>query len=55
MAGSAAINIREVVNDVLCLNRAGCQWWNLPHSLPPVSPRRKSLWHILLYSFSQKS
>lgn len=29
------VNIREVVNGILYINRAGCQWDMLPHDLPP--------------------
>ncbi len=29
------VNIREVVNAILYLNRTGCQWAFLPHDLPP--------------------
>jgi transposase len=29
------VDMREVVNGILFLNRTGCQWRNLPHDLPP--------------------
>jgi transposase len=29
------VNLREVVNTVLYLNRSGCQWDMLPHDLQP--------------------
>ncbi len=32
-----AVNMREVVNTLLYLNRAGCQWDMLPHDLLPKS------------------
>ena len=32
-----AVNIREVINTILYLNRAGCQWDMLPHDLLPKS------------------
>jgi putative transposase len=32
-----AVNMREVINTVLYLNRAGCQWDMLPHDLLPKS------------------
>lgn len=32
-----AVNMREVVNTILYLNRAGCQWDMLPHDLLPKS------------------
>src|SRR5262245_13590454 len=31
------INMREVINSLLYLNRAGCQWDMLPHDLLPKS------------------
>ncbi len=31
------VNVREVVNTILYLNRTGCQWGMLPHDLPPKS------------------
>jgi putative transposase len=31
------VNIREVVNALLYLNRTGCQWEFLPHEFPPSS------------------
>jgi putative transposase len=31
------VNIREVINTILYLNRTGCQWDMLPHDLPPKS------------------
>jgi putative transposase len=32
-----AVDMREVVNAILYLNRSGCQWDMLPHDLPPKS------------------
>jgi putative transposase len=32
-----AVDIREVLNAILYLNRSGCQWDMLPHDLPPRS------------------
>src|SRR5438093_11654855 len=32
-----AVDLREVVNTILYLNRAGCQWDMLPHDLLPKS------------------
>jgi putative transposase len=32
-----AVDMREVVNAMLYINRAGCQWDMLPHDLPPKS------------------
>jgi putative transposase len=32
-----AVNMREVINAILYLNRAGCQWDMLPHDLLPKS------------------
>lgn len=29
------VNLREVVNGILYLNRTGCSWRNLPHDFPP--------------------
>jgi putative transposase len=29
------VNMREVVNGILYLNRTGCAWRMLPHDLPP--------------------
>lgn len=31
------VNLREVVNTILYLNRTGCQWGMLPHDLQPKS------------------
>lgn len=31
------VNMREIVNAILYLNRSGCQWGMLPHDLPPKS------------------
>jgi putative transposase len=31
------VDLREVVNAILYLNRSGCQWDMLPHDLPPKS------------------
>ena len=31
------VDLREVVNAILYLNRSGCQWDMLPHDLPPRS------------------
>jgi putative transposase len=32
-----SVEMREVVNAIFYLNRAGCQWDMLPHDLPPKS------------------
>ena len=32
-----AVDLREVVNAILYLNRSGCQWDMLPHDLPARS------------------
>jgi putative transposase len=32
-----AVDMREIVNAMLYLNRTGCQWGMLPHDLPPKS------------------
>ena len=32
-----SVDMREVVNAILYLNRSGCQWDMLPHDLPPKS------------------
>lgn len=34
---SRSVEMREVVNAIFYLNRAGCQWDMLPHDLPPKS------------------
>src|SRR5947209_20459945 len=31
------VDLREVVNAILFINRSGCQWDMLPHDLPPKS------------------
>ena len=31
------VDMREVLNAILYLNRSGCQWEMLPHDLPPKS------------------
>ena len=31
------VDVREVINAILYLNRSGCQWDMLPHDLPPKS------------------
>jgi putative transposase len=31
------VNMREVINAILYINRAGCQWDMLPHDFPPKS------------------
>jgi putative transposase len=31
------VNMREIVNAILYVNRSGCQWDMLPHDLPPKS------------------
>ncbi|WP_437200867.1 IS5 family transposase [Planctomicrobium sp. SH664] len=31
------VNLREVINALLSLERSGCQWDMLPHDLPPCS------------------
>jgi putative transposase len=37
------VNIREILNAILYLNRTGCQWRMLPHDLP--------YWQHVVYSF----
>jgi len=37
MAGPRVVDVREVVNTILYLNRTGCQWDMLPHDLLPKS------------------
>jgi putative transposase len=32
-----SVNMREVINALLYLNRTGCQWDMIPHDLPPKS------------------
>ncbi len=32
-----SVNMREIVNAMLDINRSGCQWDMLPHDLPPKS------------------
>lgn len=32
---SRSVDIREVINGILYLNRTGCSWRMLPHDLPP--------------------
>ena len=32
-----SVNMREVINAMLYINRSGCQWDMLPHDLPPKS------------------
>ena len=32
-----SVDLREVVNTILYVNRTGCQWGYLPHDLPPKS------------------
>jgi putative transposase len=29
------VDLREIVNGIVYLNRTGCQWRSLPHDLPP--------------------
>jgi putative transposase len=31
------VDMREIINTILCLNRTGCQWDMLPHDLLPKS------------------
>src|SRR3989304_1411803 len=31
------VDLREVINAILYINRSGCQWDMLPHDLPPKS------------------
>jgi putative transposase len=31
------VNMREVINTIMYLNRTGCQWGMLPHDLLPKS------------------
>lgn len=50
------VDLREVVNAILYLNRSGCQWDMLPHDLPPKSTvygyfaqwRDDGTWHQIL-------
>lgn len=39
------VNMREVVNGLLYINRTGCQWRALPHDLPP--------WQTVSYYYYQ--
>ena len=47
-----SVDLREVINGMLYLNRTGCQWRALPHDLPPWPTvhdyyrrfRREGLW-----------
>ena len=51
-----AVDMREVVNAILYLNRSGCQWDMLPHDLPPKSDvyfyfarwREDGTWRIIV-------
>jgi putative transposase len=51
-----AVDMREVINTILYLNRTGCQWAMLPHDLLPKSPvyadfsqwRQDGMWQRLL-------
>jgi len=31
------VDLREVINAIMYLNRSGCQWDMLPHDFPPQS------------------
>ena len=50
------VDMREVVNAILYLNRSGCQWDMLPHDLPPKSTvyeyfaqwRDDGTWQVIL-------
>jgi putative transposase len=47
-----SVNMREVINGILYLNRTGCSWRMLPHDLPPWGTvhyyyrrfRREGIW-----------
>ena len=49
------VNMREVINGILYLNRTGCSWRMLPHDLPPWGTvhyyyrrfRREGVWSNL--------
>ena len=51
-----AVDMREVVNAILYINRSGCQWDMLPHDLPPKSDvyfyfarwREDGTWRIIV-------
>jgi putative transposase len=51
-----AVDMREVINTILSLNRTGCQWDMLPHELLPKSTvyeyfapwRRDGTWHNIM-------
>lgn len=51
-----SVDMREVINALLYLNRSGCQWDMLPHDLPPKSTvyeyfaawREKGTWQQML-------
>ena len=35
------VRVREVVNGLMCVLSAGCQWRAIPKDLPPRSPERR--------------
>jgi len=51
-----SVNMREIINAMLYLNRSGCQWDMLPHDLPPKSSvyeyfaawRNDGTWELML-------
>jgi putative transposase len=55
------VDMREVVNAILYLNRSGCQWDMLPHDLPAKSTvyeyfaqwRDDGTWQVILDAFRQ--
>src|SRR6266849_7295858 len=56
------VSMREVINTILYLNRAGCQWDLLPHDLLPKSTvydyfarwRDDGIWQRLLDTLRQR-
>ena len=50
------VNLREVVNAIFFINRAGCQWDMLPHDFPNFKTvnwyynewRRSGLWEVMM-------
>jgi|SRR5450759_5025425 putative transposase len=49
------VDLREIINGILYLNRTGCQWRALPHDLPPWPTvhdyyrryRRSGVWPVI--------
>jgi putative transposase len=56
------VNMREIVNAMLYLNRSGCQWDMVPHDLPPKSSvyvyfaqwRKDGTWERLVDALREK-